>query len=915
MILDSFISDIKKLVTSTEIKYHRLAKANETLESAKASDMYIAAYYETDNFSFYKSFDLEALVNAGLTRPAYNTAEMIGDKTKIPLDKRAKVVQEQRKIILRDYVELNEYYRPLVGLPPLSATEEDYIVVPDELKTKYNIDASKKYLHTLTDNELYLLKIDGYLDNLIKENPDKKYLKYIGEDRLNIIKIREAKNFEIIYSDRLVDEPEYIEFINIYDTCREYVNMVLYNSGFASTYSYYDNFMALSIMIMTIQKMTANTFKYGIQRDLYDWDFVRAVYSLYNIPFVEHLGMEYHQIIIKNLNNLLRYKATDKVLFDICSLLGHDRIKIYKYYLMKHRKYDDGKPVFIYKKVKDDDGNEIYVEDVERMYEIYFQQVSLQDENLTLALKDKENKLDYLDVTLPDPYWVEDEGLYKTLYEKEYNFVESKYIGLTIMYKFSELIFELTYAFRLVQDKKDELADAIIMMPKIDMDYKFNIFDLVIYLITLVCKRNGFKDTVITDPSKISHIYGFDFNEDSIAKIKAIITENHKFVDQRTLEYFTNLEVSTAKDVNDLFVRIREFNDFILNKMRESKSIKEYHFYKDIYTISMVSDVTKEMFEIDGVPATSYLEYLDYACPLLSAKVRAADTQEELAEQISYVISRLEHELTSMEYLYAINDNNSPLIASLIELIRFFKSYTVDLATFGIIYLMDSKYFNMLRLIDDYRMFKTLIPEDDMHIDYADRINSYDAVIDDMKTMIDIDDRMKMYVTMLPTEEDIFYDEIAWMHKLVWMDFNLGVYDAVTSVSKDVEFPSDTIASKIEHDIESLHTPEDYQRIRFRHEMLKSMMLSHKMHFGDQLIWPKFIDGNKDHIDFEDKWHSDIRNIWIDETAQFLHEASAEKDGYMEDVLVTPYDYIVHYSDINKRDRIPFRDKIKLSYE
>lgn len=915
MILDSFISDIKKLVVSAEIKYHRLAKANETLESARASDMYIAAYYGTDNFNFYKSFDLEALVNAGLTRPAYNTAELIGDKNKIPLDKRAKVVQEQRKIILRDYVELNEYYRPLVGLPPLSAKEEDYIVVPEDLKAKYSISPDKKYLHTLTDNELYLLKIDGYLDKLIKEHPDKKYLKYIGEDRLNIIKIREAKNFEIIYAERLIDEPEYIEFINIYDTCREYVNLVLYNSGFASAYSYYDNFMALTIMIMTIQKMTANTFKYGIQRDLYDWDFVRAVYSLYNIPFVEHLGMEYHQIIIKNLNNLLRYKATDKVLFDICSLLGHDRISIYKYYLMKHRKYEDGKPVFIYKKVKDEEGNEIYVEDVERMYEIYFQQVDLKDDNLTLALKDKENKLDYLDVTLPDPYWVEDDGLYKTLYEKEYNFVESKYIGLTIMYKFSELIFELTYAFRLIQDKKDELADAIIMMPKIDMDYKFNIFDLVIYLITLVCRRNGFKDSVITDPSKISHIYGFDFNEESIAKIKAIILDNPKFVDQKTLEYFTNLEVSTPKDVNELFVKIRDFNEFILSKMREAKSIKEYHLYKDIYTISMVSDVTKEMFEIDGVPATSYLEYLDHACPILSAKVREADTQEELAEQIAYVISRLEHELTSLEYLYAINDNNSPLIASLIELIRFFKSYTVDLATFGVIYLMDSKYFNMMRLIDDYRMFKTLIPEDSMHVDYSDHIHSYDAIIDDMKTMIELDDRMKMCVTMLPTEEDIFYDEIAWMHKLLWMDFNLGIYDAAVGVEKDMEFPSDTIASKIEHEIESLHTPEEYEKFRFHYEVVANMMMAHKAHLRDELIIPKTIHDGKDHIEFEDKWHSDSRNIWVGDTTEFENKASAEKDGYLEDVLITPYDYMVHYSNLHKRDKVPFREKIKLYYE
>ena len=36
-------------------------------------------------------------------------------------------------------------------------------------------------------------------------------------------------------------------------------------------------------------------------------------------------------------------------------------------------------------------------------------------------------------------------------------------------------------------------------------------------------EKNGFKDYVITEPSKISHIYGFDFNEKSIELIKDII--------------------------------------------------------------------------------------------------------------------------------------------------------------------------------------------------------------------------------------------------------------------------------------------------------------------------------------------------------------------------------------------------------
>ena len=43
---------------------------------------------------------------------------------------------------------------------------------------------------------------------------------------------------------------------------------------------------------------------------------------------------------------------------------------------------------------------------------------------------------------------------------------------------------------------------------------------IIVFMIALMCKLNGFKDGLITTPSKISHIYGFNFDQESINKIK-----------------------------------------------------------------------------------------------------------------------------------------------------------------------------------------------------------------------------------------------------------------------------------------------------------------------------------------------------------------------------------------------------------
>ena len=76
------------------------------------------------------------------------------------------------------------------------------------------------------------------------------------------------------------------------------------------------------------------------------------------------------------------------------------------------------------------------------MYDVYFQKVRVNDYDYHEALEDPSNRVAYESVTSGDPYWIEDDPLYQEVWESEYNYKETKYLGVTVSYKLSELIYQ-----------------------------------------------------------------------------------------------------------------------------------------------------------------------------------------------------------------------------------------------------------------------------------------------------------------------------------------------------------------------------------------------------------------------------------------------------------------------------------------
>ena len=119
-------------------------------------------------------------------------------------------------------------------------------------------------------------------------------------------------------------------FFETYDFCREYFMSTIYNKTLASRYDLYDNYIAMCIMIMTVQRFIVDTIKTAIDRDFYDIANKENSLIVTVFHFFEELPLDYQRNIVKNMNLLIRRKSTDMCLYDITNVLMLNNVNIFK---------------------------------------------------------------------------------------------------------------------------------------------------------------------------------------------------------------------------------------------------------------------------------------------------------------------------------------------------------------------------------------------------------------------------------------------------------------------------------------------------------------------------------------------------------------------------------------------------------
>lgn len=718
--LKGLYTNLTNIAKSTVIKYTSLATEKETVETKRDSELYIGAKLRTDTFFFYAQYEEELLRKVGI-----NDKERIEQYTSsidsIPYQYRDQLLELKREKIIREYVEKNNYYRMLAGLPDIE--DADYIYIPD--MEEYGIPSDIP-IHEMEDAYISILEEAGVMDKLIDENPTKEYLKYQGSNRIPLTISRPAKNMSLL---RLPDESQVSDtmldqFKLIYNQCRDYFMTVIYVYEYTSIYEYYDNFIGLSIMVMTIQQLAARTLKSTIDRNFFDEYCIDLLFTMYNIPELPSLDIETKRSIAQNLNMLIQYKSTDKVLYNIANILGFDNIGIYKYLLVKQQKYDENDNPIVATKTVIEDGEEKEVPDYQKMYDVYFQKLEVKDKDIYDAVQEKKNAVSYADVTMYDPMWQEDESLLTSLYESKYNFTESKYLGLNISFKLSETMFECIYFLGMCQDKKSEVSSITLTLPKMTGDTKINLFDTVIALCAMLSKKNSLKGEIVNSASKILYVLGFNFDND-FALIRSEIRKS-KYIDSSVADYLNVTNMRTANAINTLYQNVHELRDFISDKMSSTNDIRVYNAYEKLYKALFIKEANNAMFNIgteeEPVYAETYMDYLKVKNFELYSFINDTN-KDEMSSYIEHVLSKLSTIVDKLKYLYYLNDSNGGAIKALIILIRFFKSYTTDLIGLNIVYLFDTKLLNMIHMIDQIHLIKKTVGYMDyVPMDYSDHI-------------------------------------------------------------------------------------------------------------------------------------------------------------------------------------------------
>lgn len=867
--LSGIYSEFKKILNSIVIKYSYLAEEYETFEIKKEADMYISCKDKIDTFFTYRNYTIDELYAVGIT-----DVSLISRYTEnngylqIPESYRDALLQIRRKSIIENYEEKNDYYRKLNGLPPLNTPKNKFHYIPNEYADRYGIDASIP-VHKLQDhyNKLISGKGDyvisvlegiGYLDILKKEYPNEEYLKYIGSARIAVETSRKAKNFQLLYINKtLITSLIYEEFTKAYEQARDYHVSVIFVREYRNIMPYYDQFIALCIFCMTIEIVLNRQFNLGIDRKYYNEHTLKFLYDAYGVPYNMDIDDLTQQTVSQSLNMLIQEKSTDRVFYHIAKILGFTDLKLYRYYLTKERKFDIyGVPIVAYtEKFNSDTGEVEKIPNYQAMYDIYFQKVELPDTDFMLAYNIDANRADYEKIIDNDPFWWNDENTFNAVWESEYNFVEAKYLSVGLSYKMTEIMYENVLLFKLLMNNKDELKNIVFTLPKIDESLSITLFDAVILLLCLMCKKHNLRGEIISIPTQVTSVLdylhntdggdeflvdSFEFNFDILrydnAEGQKIISEVTNILEpdeaERFMSYITELSIGNTLNndakialLNKLFTNIKGLSKYLQYLMAKTSDRKTYEILKEFYKVSFYTKEVKSIFTINENnselkrTAKNYFEFLYYYNPKLYstlfmpnfesqydayisknnlnpleytlddykydveygsiddftyASLNSNNINIELADDLIYyyidhVISRMEAYIHNLKFIYILNDTTTSIEDLLVKLINFFKSFTVDMLGIDIMYVMDLRAENTIKLFDEIdSLRKELLAKDKINLSYTDVVHLIEAIYDDNKDSLSLNDKV-LYNAYIrsddkPNNRSLFTDKISYKY-------------------------------------------------------------------------------------------------------------------------------------------------------
>ena len=334
---------------------------------------------ETSNIEIYST-------NLKMLNSYFNTLE----KSKVKEIKDA-IAKDMRIWYLDNYVEKNNYYRTMLGLPYLDKNNKRYkdtlFETYDEKSDQY-IKFGNKFLNMIPkgiypdihwngeicdfdDYDISILNeygvIDAYIQECKRDIADSRYdyMRFLGDNKLDIYTCRKALNFQLIGMPTVDNTFVKNKFKDKFAINRDYVIRTIYSDAYKFKSDYYNKFIIVFILINTIMDVVGDVPRMIIDREVFDSRCIKYLFEAYGIPYYSEIPVKYQQAMLKNLNILIKYKSSTKNMIDICKLFGFSDIRVFGYYMFKDRETDSNTGEFLF---NDDnsinyDLNALYVRD------------------------------------------------------------------------------------------------------------------------------------------------------------------------------------------------------------------------------------------------------------------------------------------------------------------------------------------------------------------------------------------------------------------------------------------------------------------------------------------------------------------------------------------------------------------------
>ena len=732
----------KLLGIDTVLKMKDTADQNETEESLQNADLYIACMENTAIWALFDTFPEEVLRSSGLTGQSLINAMI--DKENIPTNMRDTVLENEKIYVINNYEELNNYYRMLQGLPPVGytnvyATEEDILTVPSTISVDISIP-----VHEMSADMIGILKNYDVLDTMYNEDPENRgYLRYLDK-KINPYVARRASAFAPLYVPTIDSTEISDEYKERLEVNRRYAISALYSQAYKYESDYYDNFIAIFIILNTMIDLISRIQEFIARKEVFDLRTCRYIFESYGVEFFPRIPLRYQIRMVKNLHQLLKYKSTAHCMVDICSLFGFDNIQIFKYYLLRNRKSNkDG--TYSFTGVDEDD------------FDLKFVKIPI-DEPMDDYIRDPAYYVDYDEITTGDATW--DGGLDHDYVKRQhqslsFNYTRTKYLSVDAMYDLAQIATQQAYFFNMLYDNVELEEDLTVTVPMIAEATPIQVADLFTFLTVLTYRYYGIKDTMMDTASKVLTVNGFNFHAD-LSALSALFDKfdahtkfphitrqrasarNARSIDPDTGEtLLADKAITTAKEALDTFIlptdQIPSFNqlmnifrtnldvrDILIQGMKDADNKRIYETYKTLYDSLMTMQLTMDHFadpetgELyrDAEGDATYEAYLMNQAPVLYYKLVEIDMMDDEDSKIQYIANIIDNAVFVLEQWIDRDEfpgifHNLPAVSvdAIKEYIQmvvdFYKSYKVHFLGVNTIYTFDDNYEGWIKIIDD----------------------------------------------------------------------------------------------------------------------------------------------------------------------------------------------------------------------